>query len=182
MHDLPPAINRLETEISRVLPETLEQTVRAVSEIYYQLSGVAGMLNMPEYGQIVKGLRSLIETRDLSAEQLRTSGSEIALCLQVAREKVCAGQPIVAAPSVRQKGVSEEFNDRSGIRDDELTENTDSSLSFDKFSLTEFCSAEFPAGEELLRTDPAPCRRCRQQRPAGVPVPLPVEARAHYPG
>ncbi|MBW4491926.1 MAG: hybrid sensor histidine kinase/response regulator [Oscillatoria princeps RMCB-10] len=177
--DLPPVLNRLETEISQVLPETLEQTVRAVSEIYYQLSGVAGMLNLPEYGQIAERLRSLIQTPDLSAELLQTSGREIALCLQVAREQVCAGEPIVVARSVIEKGGSEEFSDRSEIGNEELRENTDSFLSADNYSVTESASAEFRGGEELLRTDSAGESEmpAQMQRPTRAGVPVPVEAR-----
>ncbi len=93
-NDLPPLFARLESEISQVQTENIEQTIIKLNEIYYQLSGVAGMLQLPELVQIVEPLRELIDTPDLSVEQLRERGWAIAQNLQTARQQVLEEKPI----------------------------------------------------------------------------------------
>lgn len=96
-NDLPPLFARLESEISQVEAENLEQTIVKLNEIYYQLSGVAGMLQIPEFASIVEPLRELIDTADLSVEQLRERGWAIAQNLETAREQILEEKPIAVA-------------------------------------------------------------------------------------
>ncbi len=96
--ELTPVFNRLETEISQVNAESLETTVTAINEIYYQLSGVAGMLQLPDFQQIVEELRSLIDYPNLQVETLQSYGWTIAQNLQTARSQVLAGESINVIP------------------------------------------------------------------------------------
>ncbi|MDY6807163.1 MAG: hybrid sensor histidine kinase/response regulator [Cyanobacteriota bacterium] len=96
-NDLPPLFDRLESEVSQVEAGNLEETIVKLNEIYYQLSGVAGMLQIPEFARIVEPLRELIDTADLSVEQLRERGWAIAQNLETAREQILEEKPIAVA-------------------------------------------------------------------------------------
>jgi chemosensory pili system protein ChpA (sensor histidine kinase/response regulator) len=96
--DLLPVFNHLETELSQVTAETLDQTVATLNQIYYQLSGVAGMLQLAEFGQITEYLRVLIDTPHLSVELLQRQGWEIAQNLQSARTQLLQGEAITIQP------------------------------------------------------------------------------------
>nr|WP_290222311.1 response regulator [Trichocoleus desertorum] len=98
-HELPMVLNLLEAELSQAKPETLTTTVTVLSKVYYQLSGVAGMLQLPEFGRIADPLEALLTSPDLTFEQLQQQGWAIAQNLQMARQQVLKGQPI-ATPSV----------------------------------------------------------------------------------
>ena len=96
--DLLPVFNHLETELSQVKSETIDQTVATLNQIYYQLSGVAGMLQLAEFGQITEYLRVLIDTPHLSVEILQRQGWEIAQNLQSARTQLLQGEAITLQP------------------------------------------------------------------------------------
>ncbi len=96
--DLPPIFNRLETELSQMHAENSEESYRAFNEIYYQLSGLAAMLNVPELGEIAERLRVTIDTPNLSLENLQKIGWAIAQNLETVREQVLQEVPIVLQP------------------------------------------------------------------------------------
>ncbi|MGL4376347.1 MAG: hybrid sensor histidine kinase/response regulator, partial [Microcoleaceae cyanobacterium] len=86
--------NSLETELSQVTESELSQTLNTLNQIYYQLSGVAGMLQLTEFAQITEGLRTLIDTPNLTAEKLQSTGWAIAQNLQTARQQILTGEVI----------------------------------------------------------------------------------------
>ncbi len=92
--ELVPVLARLETEISQVTPETLAETASTLNEIYYQLSGVAGMLQLPNFAKIADRLRGVIDDKELTLEKLQSQAWAIAIALQNAREAVLQGKPI----------------------------------------------------------------------------------------
>ncbi|MBK4729996.1 hybrid sensor histidine kinase/response regulator [Oxynema sp. CENA135] len=96
--ELPPIFNRLETELSQAKSDSLEETINILNEIYYQLSGLAGMLQIPEFGQIADHLRALVDTPNLSLEQLQQFGWAIAQNLQSARDQVLQERSISIQP------------------------------------------------------------------------------------
>ncbi|MEW5858129.1 MAG: hybrid sensor histidine kinase/response regulator, partial [Cyanobacteriota bacterium] len=108
--DLLPVFNHLETELSQVKSETLEQAIATLNQVYYQLSGVAGMLQLAEFGQIVEYLRTLIDTPHLSVELLQKQGWEIAQNLQSARTQLLQGEAITIHPlnGTEEKGLRAE--------------------------------------------------------------------------
>jgi chemotaxis family two-component system sensor histidine kinase/response regulator PixL len=93
-NEIPGVISRLEGEISQIQPETLEKSLAILNEIYYQISGVAGMLQLPELHQIADNLRALIDFPNLEAPLLQSAGWVIAQNLQTAREQILQGQSI----------------------------------------------------------------------------------------
>ncbi|MBD1891638.1 hybrid sensor histidine kinase/response regulator [Coleofasciculus sp. FACHB-SPT9] len=121
--DLLPVFNHLETELSQVKPETLEQTIATLNQVYYQLSGVAGMLQLAEFGQIVEYLRTLIDTPHLSVELLQKQGWEIAQNLQSARTQLLQGEAITIQPlnGTELKGLRTE---ELGLRSEEAILST----------------------------------------------------------
>ncbi len=96
--DLPPIFNRLETELSQMQEENLEQSTQVFNEIYYQLSGLAAMLEVPELGQIAESLRTAVDTPNLSIEDVKKLGWAIAQNLETLREQVLQELPIVLQP------------------------------------------------------------------------------------
>ncbi|MCT7974547.1 hybrid sensor histidine kinase/response regulator [Laspinema olomoucense] len=96
--DLPPIFNRLETELSQLQEETAEDSCRVFNEIYYQLSGLAGMLEVPELGEIAEALRTAVDTPNVSVEDLKKLGWIIAQNLETVREQVLQELPIVLQP------------------------------------------------------------------------------------
>lgn len=106
-NDLPPLFDRLESEISQVEAGNLEETIVKLNEIYYQLSGVAGMLQIPEFGRIVEPLRELIDTAELSVEELRERGWAIAQNLETAREQILEEKPIAVAEEPEEEEETE---------------------------------------------------------------------------
>jgi chemosensory pili system protein ChpA (sensor histidine kinase/response regulator) len=104
-NDLPPLFAKLESEISQAQAENIEQTAGKLNEIYYQLSGVAGILQLPEFGAIVEKVRELIDTPELSVEQLRAKGWAIAQNLQTSREQVLAGEAIGQPPEEIEEAI-----------------------------------------------------------------------------
>jgi two-component system, chemotaxis family, sensor histidine kinase and response regulator PixL len=93
-NDLMPVFNSLETELSQVTESELSKTLNTLNEIYYQLSGVAGMLQLTEFAQITEGLRTLIDTPNLTVEKLQSRGWAIAQNLQTARQQILTGEVI----------------------------------------------------------------------------------------
>lgn len=96
--DLPPIFNRLETELSQMQEENLEKSYQVFNEIYYQLSGLAAMLEVPELGEIAESLRTAVDTPNLSVEDLKKFGWAIAQNLETLREQVLQELPIVLQP------------------------------------------------------------------------------------
>lgn len=96
--ELPPILDRLETELSQLTRENQSQTLGVLNETYYQLSGLAGMLQLPEFGEIADRLRAIVDAPQLSPEELQQLGWAIAQNLQSAREQVLHEQPIAIEP------------------------------------------------------------------------------------
>ncbi len=94
-HELPPVFNRLETELSQASEADLAKSVTALNQVYYQLSGLAGMLQLPEFGKVAEPLRDLIDSKDLTLERLQSEGWAIAQNLQTARGQILAGKAIL---------------------------------------------------------------------------------------
>lgn len=92
--ELPPLFDTLETELSQAQAENLSETLGTLNKIYYQLSGLAGMLQLPEFGALANPLQTLIDTPNITVEQLQSQGWEIAQSLRTAQEQICQGQPI----------------------------------------------------------------------------------------
>ena len=93
-HELPPVFNRLETELSQASEADLAKSVTALNQVYYQLSGLAGMLQLPDFGKVAEPLRDLIDSKDLTLERLKSEGWAIAQNLQTARQQILAGKAI----------------------------------------------------------------------------------------
>ena len=93
-HELPPVFNRLETELSQASETDLAKSVTALNLVYYQLSGLAGMFQLPEFGKVAEPLRDLIDSKDLTLERLKSEGWAIAQNLQTARGQILAGKAI----------------------------------------------------------------------------------------
>jgi len=96
--DLPAVFSQLEAELSQVKPETLTEAIAAINKIYYQLSGLSAMLQLPELGQMAEQVRSLIDTPELTVEKLQAGGWAIAQNLQSARDQVLRGEAITVQP------------------------------------------------------------------------------------
>ena len=96
--DLPPIFNRLETELSQMQEDDLEKSYPVFNEIYYQLSGLSGMLEIAELGEIAESLRTAVDTPNLSGEDLKKWGWAIAQNLETLREQVLQELPIVLQP------------------------------------------------------------------------------------
>ena len=93
-HELPPVFNRLETELSQASEADLAKSVTVLNQVYYQLSGLAGMLQLPDFGKVAEPLRDLIDSKDLTLERLKSEGWAIAQNLQTARWQILAGKAI----------------------------------------------------------------------------------------
>ncbi|MEG4231046.1 hybrid sensor histidine kinase/response regulator [Microcoleus sp. Pol11C3] len=93
-HDLLPLFNRLETEISQASEADLAKSVTALNQVYYQLSGLAGMLQLPDFGKVAQPLRDLIDSPDLTLQRLQSEGWTIAQNLQTARQQILEGKAI----------------------------------------------------------------------------------------
>ena len=93
-HELPLIFNRLETELSQADEADLPKTVTALNQVYYQLSGLAGMLQLPDFGKVAEPLRDLIDSPDLTLEKLQFEGWSIAQNLQTARQQLLEGRAI----------------------------------------------------------------------------------------
>jgi two-component system, chemotaxis family, sensor histidine kinase and response regulator PixL len=97
-HELPPIFNRLETELSQASEADLAQSVTALNQVYYQLSGLAGMLQLPDFGKVAEPLRDLIDSPDLTLQRLQSEGWAIAQNLQTARQQLLEGRAIEPPP------------------------------------------------------------------------------------
>ncbi|MGC9524521.1 MAG: hybrid sensor histidine kinase/response regulator [Limnospira sp.] len=95
--ELPPLLDRLEAELSQVTAETQAKTLAQLNEIYYQLSGMGAMLELPEFSRLAEPLRELIDSPELSPESLQKQGLAIAESLGTARDRVLEGKPITGA-------------------------------------------------------------------------------------
>ncbi|MEG4286761.1 hybrid sensor histidine kinase/response regulator [Microcoleus sp. A006_D1] len=93
-HQLPPVFNRLETELSQASEADLAKSVTALNQVYYQLSGLAGMLQLPDFGKVAEPLRDLIDSPDLTLQRLQSEGWAIAQNLQTARQQILDGRAI----------------------------------------------------------------------------------------
>ncbi|MEG4348090.1 Hpt domain-containing protein, partial [Microcoleus sp. A003_D6] len=93
-HELPPVFNRLETELSQASEADLAKSVTVLNQVYYQLSGLAGMLQLPDFGKVAEPLRDLIDSKDLTLERLQSEGWSIAQNLQTARGQLLEGKAI----------------------------------------------------------------------------------------
>lgn len=92
--DLPPVFERLEAELSQATVDTLGKTCEAINKIFFQLSGVAGMLQIPEFAEIAENLQRLIENPDKPIEEFQSMGWAIAQNLRNAQEQILEGKPI----------------------------------------------------------------------------------------
>ncbi|WP_249071505.1 hybrid sensor histidine kinase/response regulator [Argonema antarcticum] len=104
--ELPSVFNQLEAELSQSTTDTLPQTLVAINNIYYQISGVAGILQISYLAEIANQLRALIDTPDLTVEQLQSSGWALAQNLQTIRTQVLQGEAITVQPLDRESGGS----------------------------------------------------------------------------
>ncbi|MBD1886607.1 hybrid sensor histidine kinase/response regulator [Microcoleus vaginatus] len=93
-HQVPALFNRLETELSQASEAHLAKSVTALNQVYYQLSGLAGMLRLPEFGEIATALSALIDSPDLTLQRLQSEGWAIAQNLQIARQQILEGRAI----------------------------------------------------------------------------------------
>ncbi|MEG4418975.1 hybrid sensor histidine kinase/response regulator [Microcoleus sp. LAD1_D5] len=93
-HEVPPLFNRLETELSQASEADLAKSVTALNQVYYQLSGLAGMLQLPDFGKVAAPLRDLIDSPNLTLERLQSEGWAIAQNLQTARQQILEGRAI----------------------------------------------------------------------------------------
>ncbi|MEG4206477.1 hybrid sensor histidine kinase/response regulator [Microcoleus sp. Pol7_A1] len=93
-HEVPPLFNRLETELSQASEADLAKSVTALHKVYYQLSGLAGMLQLPDFGKVAAPLRDLIDSPDLTLQRLQSEGWAIAQNLQTARQQILEGRAI----------------------------------------------------------------------------------------
>jgi chemotaxis family two-component system sensor histidine kinase/response regulator PixL len=92
--DLPPVFERLEAELSQANADSLGKTCEAINKIYFQLSGVAGMLQLPEFAEIAESLQLLLESPGIPIEEFQANGWAIAQNLRTAQQQIVAGQPI----------------------------------------------------------------------------------------
>ena len=104
--ELPSVFNQLEAELSQSTTDALPQSVAAINEIYYQISGVAGILQLSYLAEIANQLRALIDTPDLTVEQLQSSGWTLAQNLQRIRTQVLQGEAVTVQPLDRESGGS----------------------------------------------------------------------------
>ncbi|EGK86819.1 hybrid sensor histidine kinase/response regulator [Microcoleus vaginatus PCC 9802] len=93
-HQVPALFNRLETELSQASEADLAKSVTALNQVYYQLSGLAGMLLLPDLGEIAAALSTLIDSPDLTLQRLQSEGWAIAQNLQTARQQILEGRAI----------------------------------------------------------------------------------------
>ncbi|MEG3919842.1 hybrid sensor histidine kinase/response regulator [Microcoleus sp. T3_A4] len=93
-HQVPALFNRLETELSQAPEADLATTVTALKQVYYQLSGLAGMLQLPDFGKVAAALRDLIDSPNLTLQRLQSEGWAIAQNLQTARQQILEGRAI----------------------------------------------------------------------------------------
>ncbi|MEG4072985.1 hybrid sensor histidine kinase/response regulator [Microcoleus sp. Pol14C2] len=93
-HEVPPLFNRLETELSQASEADLAKSVSALNQVYYQLSGLAGMLLLPDFGKVAAAIRDLIDSPDLTLQRLQSEGWTIAQNLQTARQQILEGRAI----------------------------------------------------------------------------------------
>ncbi|MEG3972978.1 Hpt domain-containing protein, partial [Microcoleus sp. T2B6] len=91
---VPALFNRLETELSQASEADLATSVTALNQVYYQLSGLAGMLQLPDFGKVAAALRDLIDSPDLTLQRLQSDGWAIAQNLQTARQQILEGRAI----------------------------------------------------------------------------------------
>ncbi|MEG4917961.1 hybrid sensor histidine kinase/response regulator [Microcoleus sp. B7-D4] len=91
---VPALFNRLETELSQGSEADLATSVTALNQVYYQLSGLAGMLQLPDFGKVAAALRDLIDSPDLTVQRLQSDGWAIAQNLQTARQQILEGRAI----------------------------------------------------------------------------------------
>ncbi|MCT7951779.1 hybrid sensor histidine kinase/response regulator [Ancylothrix sp. C2] len=92
--DLPPVLDKLEGELNTVDSQNLDKAIEVIKEIHYRLSGIAGMLNLPQFGVIANCLQNLVNQPNLTSDELKVSGLKITKNLQDAAEQVCLGKAI----------------------------------------------------------------------------------------
>lgn len=93
-HQVPALFNRLETELSQASEADLAKSVTALNQVYYQLSGLAGMLQLPDFGKVAAAIRDLIDSPNLTLQRLQSEGWAIAQNLQTARQQILEGRAI----------------------------------------------------------------------------------------
>ncbi|MEG4033861.1 hybrid sensor histidine kinase/response regulator [Microcoleus sp. S36b_A4] len=93
-HQVPALFNRLETELSQASEADLATSVTALKQVYYQLSGLAGMLQLPDFAKVAAALSALIDSPDLTLQRLQSEGWAIAQNLQTARQQILEGRAI----------------------------------------------------------------------------------------
>ncbi len=106
--ELPPVFQQLETAFAQATSATLAETITTLNQICYQLSGVAGMLHLPELATIATSLKELVNTPDLDVKTLQLTGTQIVENLQIARTQVIAGLSITVPPITNSS--AEEIN------------------------------------------------------------------------
>jgi chemotaxis family two-component system sensor histidine kinase/response regulator PixL len=93
-YELPPLISQLEAALDRTSESDLSKILEFLNQVYYQISGVAAMLQLPELTQIVEPIKELINLPNLTLEAIKSSGWEIAKNLQTARTQILQGETI----------------------------------------------------------------------------------------
>ncbi|MFB2923576.1 hybrid sensor histidine kinase/response regulator [Aerosakkonema funiforme] len=121
--ELPSVFNQLEAELSQSSAENLPQTIATINNIYYQISGVAGMLQLSYLAEIANQLRDAIDTPNLSVEQLQSSGWKIAQKLQKIRTKVLQGEAIDLQLLEEREGSEEQSSTGAEDRETVPTQN-----------------------------------------------------------
>jgi chemosensory pili system protein ChpA (sensor histidine kinase/response regulator) len=96
--ELPPVFERLEAELSQANQNNLPKVLAAINKIYFQLSGVAGMLQLPDFAAIAESLRGLIDDSEMTLENFQLIGWAIAQNLRTAQQQILQDQPIQVEP------------------------------------------------------------------------------------
>lgn len=96
-HELPTVLNRLEAELSQAQADQLTEAIAAIRTIHYQLSGMATMLQLPNFGQLADQLDHLLQQPALTLDQLQNQGWAIAQTLHLAKDQILQGQPLTVS-------------------------------------------------------------------------------------
>ncbi|MCW6038178.1 hybrid sensor histidine kinase/response regulator [Spirulina subsalsa FACHB-351] len=86
--EIVPILSRFETEVSQVKEEDLDKTLCALNQIYYNLSGMAGVLQIDKFSELLTPLEALLEQSDLSLDEFQQRGWKIVQELEKARQAI----------------------------------------------------------------------------------------------
>ncbi|WP_017306561.1 hybrid sensor histidine kinase/response regulator [Spirulina subsalsa] len=90
--EIVPILSRFETEVSQATEEDLEKTLCALNQIYYNLSGMAGVLQIDKFSELLIPLEALLEQSDLSLDEFQQRGWRIVQELEKARQAILQEQ------------------------------------------------------------------------------------------